>query len=379
MRAAIHDGQVLETVSPVEITTYLKARGWTLQMQRNDWGSVWTHLANSREYDLLVPMTRRFADYALRVGEVLETLSSAEERSQLEVIRDVQASTSDLLRLRATNTEAEGGTLPLDLAVSFVERSRDMMLAAACAAIDKRAVFARRKPDQAMGYLSHLRLGQTEHGSYVLTILSTIPPELRHTQATFLEEEPPYERRVTQTLMYSLAALSDAAKSAAITGVMEPFRSGIAIGISANLCDAIVGLASVSPGQPLDLSMTWAANRQSPMIVPERVTFDSESIPVIEEAARQFRATEPLEDVEIEGLVTRLDRGPTASEGELIVAGSIDGQLLRIGLTLKSDVYSSAVRAHDERQTVRCTGELVKEGRGFKLVNPRHFVVVASE
>lgn len=379
MRAAIHDGQALETVSPVEITTYLKARGWTLQTQRNDWGSVWTCLAGSREYDLLVPGTRRFADYALRVGEVLETLSSAEERSQLEVIRDVQASTADLLRLRATNTEAEGGTLPLDLAVNFVERSRDMMLAAACAAIDKRAVFARRKPDLAMGYLSHLRLGQTEHGSYVLTILSTVPPELRQTQATFLEEEPPYERRVTQTLMYGLAALSDAAKSAAITGVMEPFRSGIDAGISANLCDAIAGLASVSPGQPLDLSMTWAANRPSHPSVPEHVTFDSESIPAIEEAARQFRATEPLDDVEIEGLVTRLDRGPTALEGEIIVASNLDGQLLRIGLTLTSAVYSSAVRAHEERQTVRCTGELVKEGRGYKLANPRHFVVVTSE
>ena len=55
-------------------------------------------------------------------------------------------------------------------------------------------------------------MGQTERGSYVLTILSPVPPELRPAQGTLLPVEPedPYERLVTLTLMNALAALQRA-------------------------------------------------------------------------------------------------------------------------------------------------------------------------
>ena len=53
-----------------------------------------------------------------------------------------------------------------------MERARDLVLAAACAAITKRAYFATRKPTKATDYLSRVRMGQTERGSYVLTIRS---------------------------------------------------------------------------------------------------------------------------------------------------------------------------------------------------------------
>jgi hypothetical protein len=42
---------------------------------------------------------------------------------------------SDLIRVRAASREAESGSLPIEQAVAFVERSRDLVLAAACAAI----------------------------------------------------------------------------------------------------------------------------------------------------------------------------------------------------------------------------------------------------
>ena len=98
------------------------------------------------------------------------------------MLRDIQTTASDLIRVRAPSREAEDGTLPFEQAVTFVERSRDMLLAAACAAIDKRAFFAKRKPQQAIEYLGHVRMGQTEQGSFVLTILSAVSPELRPSQ-----------------------------------------------------------------------------------------------------------------------------------------------------------------------------------------------------
>jgi hypothetical protein len=121
------------------------------------------------------------------MSEVLHALAEVKRRSQLDVLQDIETTTADLARVRAPRRDPENGTLPLDKAVAFVECSRDMVLAAACAAIDKRPFFAKRKAQQ---YLGRVRMGQTERGSYVLTILSPVPPELRPAQGTLLPVEP---------------------------------------------------------------------------------------------------------------------------------------------------------------------------------------------
>jgi hypothetical protein len=383
MKTAIHDKSLLSSIGPTELTSYLKASGWTLQADVEARGSVWIKdsLGEGEEADILVPATRAFKDYALRIAELMHTLAQTENRSELHIFRDIKTSTSDLLRLRASSRDTDDGTLPLEEAVRFIEKSRDMMLAAACSAVAKRAVYARRKPDLAMNYLRHARMGQTEQGSFILTILSPVAPELKAVQGSFLPSEPapPYERQVTLVLMDALGRLHAAAKAAALKSDMAPFREGVPSGISANLCDAVVGLSSISSGAPLDIKMTWASSRPSHRVVPDRVIFDRDLIPVIEEAARQFRETEPLEDLELVGVVTRLDRGPTASEGEVIVSGPVEGQMLGVVIALDPNAYSLAIQAHQKRLPVICTGDLLKEGRSYRLTSPRHFRILNVE
>jgi hypothetical protein len=92
--------------------------------------------------------------------------------------------------------------------VAFFAHARELMMAAACAAIEPRGVFATRWPAQATQYLDHARFEQTDHGSYVLTVVSPVPPRLtaRMQEEEANEVEEPYERRVTTTLMRAHAA-----------------------------------------------------------------------------------------------------------------------------------------------------------------------------
>jgi len=327
-----------------------------------------------------LPTRRDLGDYVLRMGEVLRTLSNAEGRSELEILRDIQTTTADLIRVRAVSGDVAVDTLALDEAVTFVSRSRDMMLAAACAALAKRPVYAKRKPQQAMDYLSHVRMGQTERGSYVLTILSPVVPELQPAEGiqSHVELEEPYERQVTRTLIESLNALNEAAREAVVLGNMMPFQKAISWGVSANLCDAVVGLSAASAGEGLEIRASWSRTRPLDAKSPIRVFLSSDTIPIIEEAARQFRETAPSEDVDVQGVVTRLERDPTAKEGEVTITGNVEEQIRRVTLRLDEYVYGQAVRAHEERLMVQCTGDLVKEGRGYRLHNPRHFVVLTA-
>ena len=382
MKVAVQDAAVLRALKPLEMTAYLRTKGWRLEADLNGKGSLWLKQEQGcPEFDVTLPAKREMADYALRMAEVLRTLAESEGRSQIEVLSDVQTTTADLIRVRTLSREAEDGTLPLDQAAMFVERSRDMMLAAACAALDKRPFYAKRKAQQAMDYLGHVRMGQTERGSFVLTILSPVAPELRPAQGSLLPSDPdePYERQVTHTLMDALGALDEAARTAAERGDMTSFQTAVSRGVSANLCDAVAGLSSVGIDAGLDIMVSWSRSRPVERGTPARVIFGSDSVQIIKEAGRRFRDTAPFEDFEAEGVVTRLDRGPAATEGDVTVTGNVDGQMRRIVVRLGTEAYSDAVRAHDDRRTVKCIGDLLKEGRGYRLQNPRHFQVLPAD
>jgi hypothetical protein len=382
MKAAVRDTATLRGLKPLEVAAYLRANGWRREADLYGKGGLWlVRGPDGSEFDVTLPVRSDFVDYALRMSEVLRTLAEVERRSQLEVLRDIETTTSDLLRVRAPNRNAENGTLPLDQAVTFVECSRDMLLAAACAVVDKRPFFAKRKPQLAMDYLRHVRMGQTERGSYVLTIQSPVAPELRPAQDTLFPVEPeePFERSVTRTLMNALTALEQAVREAAVGGNMASFQRAVSRGVSANLCEAVIGLSAVSPGEGLEIQVSWSRTRPIKPETPSKVVLGNDSVPIIEEAARRFREITPLDDVEIEGFVTRLDRGHEAREGDVTIEAGVDGKLRRVAMRLGAESYSKAVLAHDERRPVRCTGELLKEGRGYRLKDPRHFEFASGD
>jgi hypothetical protein len=374
MRAIISDLDTLRSLKPLELVQYLRAKGWHQDSDLGAKATLWVR-ADGAADEIVLPKRRDFADFDLRMAEVLTTLAKTEARSQLDILRDVQTASADLVRLRAPARDAVDGSLAIEAAVSFVESARDLMLAAACAAIDKRSYFATRKAQQATDYLDRVRMGQTERGSFVLTILSPVPPALKSEQGALFPVEPPepYERTVTRTLARSLAAMSAAAETAAAQGDMKPFIDAVQWGVSANLCEAIVRISAVSVDEGVDVGIAWSPSRMVAADTPHRIRLQGDAIPLIEEAGRLFRETSPVDDFELQGAVIGLQRPEGALIGRVTVAGFVEGQARKVQIDLPDPDYSKAIAAHEQEAIVLCTGELVKQGRSYRLQNPRQF------
>src|SRR4051812_12848880 len=79
--------------------------------------------------------------------------------------------------------------------------------------------------------------GQTEHGSFVVTLLAPVPPllqpKLDPSWASPADE--PMERLVTRRLMQALEASRTAAEMA-LSGDAKAFEDAVNAGVSANLC-----------------------------------------------------------------------------------------------------------------------------------------------
>jgi hypothetical protein len=96
------------------------------------------------------------------------------------------------------------------------------------------------------------------------------------------------------------------------------------------------------------------------------------------EAAKILRATSAIDDVEVQGEVTSLERTYETSDGTITVSGVVDGEPRRILLWLSHSDYELASRANAEKRMICCVGRLEKEGASWVLHDPRDFSILTE-
>ena len=144
---------------------------------------------------LIVPLDEQFDDYGVRTAEAIQRLAEFEKRPAKEILNHLLLPPADLLA--EVSSDAEGGTLPLDHAVRMIDGTRKVLLSEAHSVLVPQPYHPRMSRVEAEDFLSRCRLGQTDRGSFVLTV--ACPLVLK---ADLLDPNgEPFTRRVTSLLM----------------------------------------------------------------------------------------------------------------------------------------------------------------------------------
>ncbi|ANL70605.1 hypothetical protein AMC83_CH00571 [Rhizobium phaseoli] len=377
MKALVTDSDAILSLSPLSVVGYLRARGWIRYSETPGKFSVWINDA-APDAEIVIPY-KRVSDFLSLLKNVLSELEIAEGRSQLEIIRDLLNAGFDVVRLAAKSQSTSGGSVKIDEGLTLFEQAREILMAAACATVNPRAVFHARKPQRAVDYIDNARLGQTEHGSYVLTLLSPVTPQLNPYSETDLFPGEPFERQVVRTLARSIGLTVDAAAEASATGSFEPFQSAVSGGVSANLCEAVTRLFKVGDPASIAVSVAWAQNRPLPSDTPSQILISQDVVPAISEAARLFRATDTLSDYLVQGPVVKLERQDGEPNGRVTIYAPIDDIMRKVVVTLPAETYDKATIAHREYRPVRVRGNVTRAGRSFVANDPIGFDFASEE
>jgi hypothetical protein len=373
MRVTVRELAALQAVPPQNVALYLAAHGWRTVDERPGLFSLWTH-PESATSRALAPSSQNLGDYALRIQQLLESLERFENRSQAEILSDLFMPYSDVFRVRHTADGWPSDTIFLDAAAELVFNARRLVLAAASAAARRQATYAPRKPESAESYIKRVRMGHTERGSFVITIIS--PIFISGSLFQDREQPEPFERRVTRTLFEAVDAAIVAALESERLQDLSPFKGTLEKGVSANLCDALVGLEEKTGAVDVDLSMAWAPGRDLPIPnVPNTIRVPSKALPALKEASRELKDA-GSEAVLLRGAIIhlhsewKLQRSDSATASEITVAGYIDGDVRKVNVTLPMDDYLRAVEAHKNGQLVRMRGLMERAGRSWVLLHP---------
>lgn len=377
MRAEITDRAALRSLSAIDFRAYLGQQGWREIGRIGDKATVHTRAdATGREWEILLPVREAVADFPERMAEAVAAVAHVEGRSQPEVFADLAVAGADVVRLRAPEADAQG-TIPIQDGVAFYNEAENLLLAAACStAKPRRRSYHARKITEAMGYLETVRLGQTERGSYVLTLLSPVQPALKRQQPLPGPEfdEEPFGRRVTRRLAEALDAVRSAVTEAMASEDFAAFERAVTKGVSANLCQAIANLAQ--RGRGLDIGLSWARVRPAPTIGMVRCQFSLDEARVLDSAAREFRKDEPRLEETLIGYVIGLDREVPQFDGKATLQVLVGNQPRRVRVTFEPGEYNTIIGAFQTKKPLMLDGDLYQVGQRLELRNPRGIAVL---
>ena len=371
MKTRILAPSALATVSPAALAAYVRGEGWMKTEPYGQHGDIYK--ADDRP-ELILPRTDRLVDYVSVVSRLLGILSEVNGQDEIAIYRDLTGADHDVVRVRAIVSE-EDGTVPINQGVEMVAQAKEMLLSAACATRSAQAVYRTGANREAADYMKQVRLGQTEQGSFVVTMMSPVPPLLLPVlYPTWVDyDDEPHERQVTRRLVEALEASCDAAEKAHSGDGAAAFENAVGAGVSANLCDAVAKLIEGTNG--LEVTVSWAKTRPTPE-PRRRIRFSESDARAFKEAARLFLAREPRPDTVLFGTVHKLTRGEYEIEGQATFRVDMDGKNQSVSAVLDQRNYSVAIHAHEANNPVILTGDLERVKQRWRMANAavREFV-----
>ncbi len=323
-----------------------------------------------------MPSGDGLTDSDVRVAEILATLTTAEGRSVEEIAGDINTPFDDIQLYR---TFPDDDFISLAAGLAVLRSVRDLISTAVRTVVDgPRPTFPGGAPRRAGELLQQVRLGPVRPADHVFTVRIPLTsasgsPENRHSQiagdATTLGRQVGHQLRAAV-----IAARSTAARTTEQD--LTPFDASVAAGVSANLCEALSGLAGRQQLQPFEIAFRWA--RGLPSDVPaDVVRFASGTGTTFRAGAARLRdlANSPglSGTAAITGLVESLHGQSSNSgwrihiQGDLLAGAVIESdRIMRIWLESQS-AYDKAIAAHRSRQRVRASGELSGSGSHAEL------------
>jgi hypothetical protein len=366
-----------------DIHTYLRDTGWQQQSQTWNSASIWSY---PNGHEVLLPPHDNLADSELRVSEILATLAIVEGRSSDQIAVDINTPFDDVQLYRTFPGGMSDGLMSITAGLRELRSARDLISAAArVVAEGPRPVFLGGTPGPVGELLQQIRLGPSYPEAHLFAVrvpLNVRVPLPENHESPDQSLDMPLGRQVGRQLHAAVAAVH-AVTSRVTEDDLAPFDQTVQAGGSANLCEALSGLAGGQQHQqPFEVTFRWG--RGVPANIPaDTIRFADGSGSIIRAAATRLRQINFSGISVATGLVESLHGQPSNVDYWLIkirggmTAQSGDETGRPVWLRLSPAAYDRAIAAHLANQRVRAHGDrAAAKGRIELMVNDEDFDVL---
>jgi hypothetical protein len=367
-----------------ELQAYLRNTGWSRVPVTKDSVALFQKEIEGDFFETLLPLSKDYSDYKYRVVDVLEMIAQAENREIHQVLTDLSIPPGDTVRFRVINRDTLGGTISFIEGFNLLESAKKALFTTACDIVQPEKYHKRLGLKGAQQFIEECRLGQTEKGSF---IASVICPFINQTtddkaqQLSIFSQSEDFKhsltRKVTTRLMSALAEIKSAIDKGEENRIVDLEGENI---ISGNFLESIVELNSNKETTEIEIMANWSVFAEEQPEIAKAIKFSNDYIPVLENIISKIKPVDKGIDDDFIGKISLTKADPdvhSRTEGEIMLNYILgdEEKVSKARVILTNEDYDKACEAHKQGKSVKITGKLITSGRSKTIENPSFEVV----
>ena len=158
-------------LNPLAVTKYLSETNWELYpIKRNDI-KIFQYKKEDLFEQVTIPLDKKLRDYKNVMYDSVCKIAYVEKKSVEQLMLYLLNPNTDILKIRLDKKEVESGNIMFDDAIQLFDNAKKLIAATALDVINPKKIHYGRINEPVRNFLSQCRFGQTEIGSYVVSVI----------------------------------------------------------------------------------------------------------------------------------------------------------------------------------------------------------------
>ncbi|MDD7382568.1 MAG: hypothetical protein PUG37_07345 [Bacillales bacterium] len=365
---SINFEDMTKQLNPFAVCQYLELNGWKHVPFKREDVKVYQVFKDNNLVQVNVPTSKELYDYKEAMYDVVKVIATFEEKSLEQVMLYLLNPNTDIIKIRFIDKEVANGNILLDDAIKLFDNAKKLIAATAADVINPQKIHYGRADKSVLTFLNQCRFGQTEIGSYVVSVVcpfAELSTNQECQQLSIFSDEENCEnsltRKVTSRLIDNIATVKEKIETGDFDALSSEDNE-----ISSNFLEALSNFNLGSENSSVIFTPEW-----SPMAKKNRSSYKSVAItsdyyqPIT--AAVQKIKEKTKKQTEIIGKISRLKAAPSVDNrngGEVVIIFLNENNRAKsVKAFLCKEDYEKAVDAHQYGKMVKIIGTLTKNSR----------------
>lgn len=354
-----------EKINPLAFAKYLKDTGWLQFQSKRTNVKIYQFEVGTEFFQVMIPTDKKLSDYKQAMYKAVETVAIAEQKSVRQVMLYLLNPNTDILKIRLERKEIEAGNILFDDAIRLYENVKKLLAATALDIIHPKKYHQGRMDDSVIKFLANCRFGQTEIGSYVVSVVcpfAELDENVGYKQLSIFSDEEQcadsLTRQVTSRVMNNIVDIKKQIDNGNMDNLLSREDGTI---ISANFYEALNGLNLDLEGADVEFIAEWSPAVKNTACLENKILLSHDYYQPIESVISKLKK-EKNKSTRIIGRIKKLESSPdvekrTMGKVTLVYLDENDKKRTASAKLEKID-YDKAIEAHACGNHVEIVGEL---------------------
>ncbi|NEX87463.1 hypothetical protein G4923_01870 [Aeromonas rivipollensis] len=333
-----------------DVTKYLAENGWHKSSEIRDTFQIW-HSHEFPESEVTLPLSEDHKRYDALLLDTIEELSVYLKVPHDALIKQISPLDFDAIMVRAIADDVQNGSIPFDDGIKLLSSSYQLLKH--CSSKMKKF---KNKNKHLGSYYSHIGMGQTQIGSYVVAIHSPLY-RINSDEEPNLFDSTSSLGRIINKLFYSkLSKVSSVFERESDIEMIN--QKLLELGIDNKDCDALIDIFGFKSHRDIEIKVNWSSKEFIEEKFHNPISLYSRDAQKIVEYREVLKAKKTEKSIQLSGEVADLHRGYDDDLGRAKLRAKYHGREVSVSFTVSEDLYPIIAMAHVDKKVLTLTGEL---------------------